>query len=77
MIYCSVSITLFQYRGNKQFRPFFGAKIDPKGRKMLEKIKSNISYWKDSPNLKFDCKSGDKIIRKGNFFLAVNIKIKK
>ena len=28
-----MNITWFQYRGNKQFGPFFGAEFDPNGHK--------------------------------------------
>ena len=48
--------TWFQYRGNKQFGPFFGAEFDPNGHKNHEKylfLKSKYSYQKDTSNLLF------------------------
>jgi hypothetical protein len=46
------SIAWFQYRGNKQFGPFFGPKFDPKCQKELwtifcfkSKLSPNLSIW--------------------------------
>ena len=63
--------TWFQYRGNKQFGPFFGAEFDPNGHKNHEKYL--LFFYQNNLTKKIhqtyyfgdDCMSGDKIIKKG------------
>ena len=61
--------TWFQYRGNKQFGPFFGAEFYPNGHKIMKNVyffnQNNLTnkihqiyYFGD------DCMSSDKIIKK-------------
>ena len=71
----------FQYRGKKQFEPFFEAKFDPNNNYFNFFYMYNFFYQyystkKIHKTYYFcdNCKSGEKMKKKENFFLAVNIK---
>ena len=58
------SIAWFQYRGNKQFGPFFGPKFDPKCQKELWTIFCLNQNYHQTYQFGDDCMSGDQIMEK-------------